>query len=114
MRRIALTATAVVLLATPAAAQSYTGNWGCRDDTANRAGILTIYGDVYGFASATFGDTASGTGTLTPYEDGVGFTDGPLKAVRGIEAGRIIPDPDAGVALQLETADAIVMLCLAH
>ena len=114
MRRIALIAIATALLATPALAQSYVGNWGCRDATTNRAGILTIYGDVYGFASATFGDTASGTGSVTGYQDGVGFTDGPLKAVKGIEAGRIVPDPNAGVALQLETKDAIVMLCLAH
>lgn len=84
-----------------------------RRDT-NRAGILTIYADVYGFASSTFGDTASGTGTVTGYQDGVGFTDGPLKAVKGIEAGRIVADPAAGVALQLETKDAIVMLCLPH
>ena len=114
MRRIAPIAIIAALLVTPASAQSYVGNWGCRDATTNRAGILTIYGDIYGFASATFGDTASGTGSLTPYEDGVGFTDGPLKAARGIEAGRIVPDPNAGVTLQLETKDAIVMLCLAH
>ena len=114
MRRIAPIAAAFALLATPAFAQSYVGNWGCRDATTNRAGILTIYGEVYGFASATFGDTASGTGSVTGYQDGVGFVDGPLKAVKGIEAGRIIPDPNAGVALQLETKDAIVMLCLAH
>ena len=114
MLRIALIAAATALLATPALAQSYVGNWGCRDSTTNRAGILTIYGEVYGFASATFGDTASGTGTVTGYEDGVAFTDGPLKSVRGIEAGRIVPDPNVGVALQLETKDAIVMLCVAH
>jgi hypothetical protein len=114
MRRIALTITAAALLATPAYAQSYVGNWGCRDATTNHAGVLTIYGDVYGFASATFGDTASGTGTVAGYQDGVGFTDGPLKTAKGIEAGRIVPDPNAGVALQLETKDAIVMLCLAH
>ena len=114
MRRIALTLIATAALVAPAAAQSYVGNWGCRDATTNRAGILTIYGAVYGFASGTFGDTASGTGTLTPYQDGVGFIDGPLKAVRGIDAGRIVPDPEAGVALQLETKEAVVMLCVAH
>ena len=114
MRRIAPIAAAFALLATPAFAQSYTGNWGCRDATTNRAGILTIYGEVYGFASATFGDKASGTGTVTGYQDGVAFADGPLKTERGIEAGRIVPDPNAGVALQLETKDAIVMLCVAH
>ena len=114
MRRIAPIAAALALLATPAYAQSYVGNWGCRDATTNRAGILTIYGEVYGFASATFGDTASGTGSVTGYQDGVAFTDGPLKTVKGIEAGRIVPDANAGAALQLETKDAIVMLCVAH
>jgi hypothetical protein len=114
MLRIALIAAATALLATPAFAQSYVGNWGCRDATTNRAGILTIYGEVYGFASSTFGDTASGTGTVTGYQDGVGFTDGPLRTVKGVEAGRVVPDPTAGVALQLETKDAIVMLCVAH
>jgi hypothetical protein len=114
MLRIAPIAAAFALLATPAFAQSYVGNWGCRDATTNRAGILTIYGEVYGFASSTFGDTASGTGTVTGYQDGVGFTDGPLRTVKGVEAGRVVPDPTAGVALQLETKDAIVMLCVAH
>ncbi|HTN64071.1 MAG TPA: hypothetical protein VL147_21370 [Devosia sp.] len=114
MRRIALIVITTALLGTPAYAQSYVGNWGCRDGTTDHAGILTIYGDVYGFASTTFGDTASGTGSVTGYQDGVSFTDGPLKTVRGIEAGRIVPDPTAGVALQLETKDAIVMLCVAH
>ena len=114
MLRIAPIAAAFALLATPAFAQSYVGNWGCRDATNPRAGILTIYDGVYGFASSTFGDTASGTGTVTGYQDGVAFTDGPLKSVRGIEAGRIVPDANAGTALQLETKDAIVLLCVAH
>lgn len=114
MRRIALTIIATALLAAPAFAQNYEGNWGCRDATTNKAGILTIYGDVYGFASSTFGDSASGTGSLTPYQDGVGFTDGPLVASRGISAGRIVPEPTAGTALQIETKDAVVMLCIAH
>src|SRR3954469_15448503 len=114
MRRIALIAIVTALLGTPSYAQGYVGNWGCRDATTSRSGILTIYGEVYCFASSTFGDTASGTGSVTGYQDGVGFVDGPLKAARGIEAGRIVPDATAGVALQLETKDAVVMLCIAH
>lgn len=114
MNRIALIVIAAALMATPAFAQSYEGNWGCRDAATAHAGILTIYGNVYGFASTTFGDTASGTGTVKGYQDGVAFVDGPLKSVRGIEAGRIVPDPAAGVAMQLETKDAVVMLCVAH
>lgn len=99
------------LLAPPALAQAYRGNWACRDATAEKAGILTLYGQVYAFASTSFGDPVSGTGTLTGYADGVAFNDGPLRIARGIEAGRLIPDPATGVAIQLETSQAIVMLC---
>ena len=111
MLRIAPIAIAIALIATPAMSQEYRGNWACRDGTAMRAGILTIYGEVYGFASTIFGDKSSGTGALTPYQDGVGFNDGPLRAARGIEAGRVINDPVNGPSVQLETGDAIVMLC---
>jgi hypothetical protein len=114
MRRIALIASLFALCATPAFAQNFEGNWGCRDATANKAGILTIYGQVYGFASTTTGDKSSGTGTITPYQDGVGFNDGGLKTTRAIQAGRIVADPTYGVAIQLETAEAIVMLCTPH
>jgi len=111
MRRIALIAALTALSATPAFAQAYSGNWACRDATTARAGILTIYGGVYGFASTIVGDPSSGTGTITGYEDGVGFNDGGLKTGRGIQAGRMIPDPTYGTAIQLETSEAIVMLC---
>jgi hypothetical protein len=111
MRRFALALVLTATLATPALAQAYRGNWSCRDATAERAGILTIYGEVYGWASRTVGDPNSGTGTITPYQDGVGFNDGNLRANTGIQAGRLIEDPTYGFALQLETAQAIVMLC---
>ena len=111
MRRIALIAAVTMLSATPALAQNFTGNWACRDATSAKAGILTIYGEVYGFASTTMGDASSGTGSITGYQDGVAFNDGNLRAARAIQAGRIIPDPSYGSAIQLETADAIVMLC---
>ena len=114
MRRIALALSFITLLATPAFAQSFEGNWGCRDATAGKAGILTIYGQVYGFASTVLGDKSSGTGTITPYQDGVGFNDGGLKTARAVQAGRIVPDPTYGNAIQLETADAIIMLCTPH
>ena len=111
MLRIALIAALTALSAAPALAQAYSGNWACRDASTTKAGILTIYGEVYGFASTILGDNASGTGTTTSYEDGVGFNDGGLKANRLIQAGRMIADPTYGTAIQLETADAIVMLC---
>ena len=91
MLRIALTASLIALSATPAFAQGFEGNWGCRDATAGKAGILTIYGQVYGFASTVVGDKSSGTGTITPYQDGVGFNDGGLKTAREVQAGRLIP-----------------------
>ncbi len=111
MRRFALALALTALSAAPAFAQAYQGNWSCRDATTNRAGILTIYGNVYGWASRTAGDPNSGTGTITPYQDGVGINDGNFKANAGIQAGRVVNDPTYGVALQLETSQAIVMLC---
>lgn len=111
MRRFVLASAILTLLAAPAQAQEYSGNWACRDTDAQRTGILTLYGAVYGFASRTTGDTASGTGTVAGYTDGVGFNDGPLRAARGIEAGRLVAGPDGSPAVQLETGDAIAMLC---
>lgn len=111
MRRFALCLALTLMSAMPALAQAYQGNWSCRDATTNRVGILTIYGQVYGWAARTLGDTSSGTGTLTPYQDGVGFNDGNLRVNASIQAGRLIDDVNYGTALQLETAEAIVMLC---
>lgn len=111
MRRFALCLAFTALSATPALAQAYQGNWSCRDASTERAGILTIYGQVYGWASRVAGDPNSGTGTLTPYQDGAGINDGNLRTNAGVQAARLINDPVYGVALQVETAEAIVMLC---
>jgi hypothetical protein len=111
MRRFALVLALTACSAAPAFAQAYQGNWSCRDATTERVGILTVYGQVYGWASRTPGDTKSGTGTLTPYQDGIGINDGNLRANGSIQAARVISDPTYGVAVQLETADAIVMMC---
>jgi hypothetical protein len=111
MRRFALSLAFTAIALTPAFAQAYQGNWSCRDASTNRVGILTIYGEVYGWAARAANDPASGTGTLTGYQDGVGFNDGNMRANGAIQAGRIINDPTYGFALQLETAEAIVMLC---
>src|SRR5690606_15102450 len=89
MRRFALALLLLPALSLPAMAQVYQGNWSCRDSTTNRAGILTIYGNVYGWASRTAGDPNSGTGTVTPYQDGVGINDGNLKTSAGIQAARM-------------------------
>jgi hypothetical protein len=111
MRRFALCFALTALSMTPALAQAYQGNWSCRDATTNRAGILTIYGEVYGWASRTPNDPNSGTGTMTPYQDGIGIDNGNLRANGAVQAARIVNDPTYGIALQLETAEAIVMLC---
>ncbi|WDR05066.1 hypothetical protein PSQ90_12290 [Devosia rhodophyticola] len=110
MHRIITTVLISILLAQPVWAQSYAGNWGC---TANgiTAGMLTIYGDGYGFASATFGDKSSGIGTINGYTDGVGFADGPLLTNGGIVAARLVNDPTVGTAMQLESSSDIVMVC---
>jgi hypothetical protein len=111
MRRFALALALTALSAIPAAAQVYQGNWSCRDATTERTGIFTLYGEVYGWASRVAGDPNSGTGTLIPYQDGVGLNDGNLRTAAGIQAVRVVNDPTYGVALQMETAEAIVMLC---
>ncbi|WIY51874.1 hypothetical protein O9Z70_10310 [Devosia sp. YIM 151766] len=111
MRRFALVFALTALTATAAFAQAYQGNWSCRDASTERAGILTIYGQVYGWASRTPGDPNSGTGMLTPYQDGIGVNDGNLRLNGNVQAVRVINDPSYGVALQMETAEAIVMLC---
>lgn len=110
MRRIIPFALIATLFATPAMAQAYVGNWGCQENGV-KSGMLTIYGDGYGFASSTFGDKSSGTGAIAPYSDGVGFNDGPLMTNAGIVAGRMVNDPAGGVALQLENSSTIVMVC---
>jgi hypothetical protein len=56
MLRFALALLLFPALSVPSMAQLYQGNWSCRDASTNRAGILTIYGSVYGWASRTTGD----------------------------------------------------------
>jgi hypothetical protein len=112
MRRIAIAFAFIALAAAPSAAQTFQGNWSCRDATTNRVGILTIYGQVYGWAAIPRNDPSSGTGNITGYEDGVAFNDGNLRSSANIQAGRLIPDPNYGTAMQLETGDAIVMMCI--
>ncbi|WP_169195659.1 hypothetical protein [Devosia sp. MC1541] len=111
MRRFALALAVTAVTAIPAFAQAYEGNWSCRDETTERVGILTMYGGVYGWAGRTMGDTRSGTGTVTAYQDGVGFNDGNLRANGSVQAGRITSDENFNIALQLETAEAVVMFC---
>lgn len=110
MHRIALLGFIAPLLVAPAAAQQFQGNWVCSDG-AERSGLLTIYGGSYGFASKLFGDTASGTGGLTGYSDGVAFEDGALKAVLGVEVGRLVTADTGGILMRLESSSVVLMMC---
>jgi len=108
-------ASAFLLLAvssTSTMAQSFEGNWECLRGP-DAAGILTIYGPSYGFASKSFEDPASGVGSVTGYADGVQFNDGNLRAQLAIEAGRLV-EIEGETVLQLETATEILMICSGH
>jgi hypothetical protein len=112
MRRLALSlALAIALTGNVAAQAAYEGNWICMKDD-KQAGLLTIYGNGYGFASNTFGDKSSGTGTVQGYSDGVQFKDGPFVSVLGLEVGRLLAGEGA-VSMTLERPDAILMICTA-
>jgi hypothetical protein len=112
MRRLVLSLALLAALTGSAAAQAaYEGNWICMKGD-KQAGLLTIYGDGYGFASNTFGDKSSGTGTVQGYSDGVQFKDGPFVSVLGVEVGRLLAGEGA-ISMTLERPDAILMVCTA-
>jgi hypothetical protein len=112
MRRLVLSLALLAALTGNAAAQAaYEGNWICMQDD-KQAGLLTIYGNGYGFASNTFGDKSSGTGTVQGYSDGVQFKDGPFVSVLGLEVGRLLAGEGA-LSMTLERPDAILMICTA-
>lgn len=110
MRHLFIATLIVLTFVGQAVAQNYQGNWACRTPDA-RAGILTIFGQSYGYASLTNQDPASGTGSVTAFNDGVSFDDGPLRKALGIIHGRLVPHDQAGVAMQLETETTIILLC---
>ncbi len=112
--RVLLTAAATsLLLAGPVFAQAAAveGNWACTaliDGT--KAGILTIFGNSYGYASATFGSTASGTGTVQLASDGVTFLDGSFVTV-GIGTGLLSFDETGADLLTLYNPEKPVLSC---
>lgn len=112
MRRLALFIIAVAALTSTVQAQNFEGNWSCRAPDGTLAGLLTIYGGSYGYASPVRADPASGTGSLVGYTDGVRFTDGNLRTALGVEAGRLVTLDTGGIAIQLETSSAVLMLCI--
>lgn len=115
--RIALAVAALMLVASPAAAQSLTGvgvegNWGCRANIdGTRAGLLTIYAGSYGYASANFGSAASGSGTVEMASNGVTFLDGNLVSGAGITSAILAFDEAGNDVLQLYTAEKNVLTC---
>jgi len=106
-----LIATLIILsIAGHAQAQNYQGNWACRTTEA-RAGLLTLFGQSFGYASLTKNDPASGTGTISVFSDGVSFDASPLREALGIIHGRLVPHDQTGVAMQLETDKKVLLLC---
>jgi len=111
MRRLALSLTFAAALTGAASAQqaAYEGNWICMQND-KQAGLLTIYGNGYGYASNSFGDKSSGTGTVQGFSDGVQFKDGPFVSELGLQAGRLLAGEGA-VSMTLERPDSILMIC---
>ena len=89
------------------------GNWAC---TANidgeKAGLLTIFGSSYGYASANYESAASGTGNVQLATDGVTFLDGNLVAGAGITIGLATINADGRDILTLHTAEKPVLSCI--
>lgn len=114
LTRLAATAAAIVALAAPALGQvsPVEGNWAC---TANidmtKAGILTVFGGSYGYASANYGSAASGTGRIALASDGLNFLDGNMREKAGIEFGILSFDDQARDILILHTAEKPILTC---
>jgi hypothetical protein len=127
MRILALTASLLLLAASPALAQDddvappsqqqpvtvspAEGNWGCIAMVDNtKAGLLTVFAGSYGYASSTFGSTASGSGDAQMGSDGVKFLNGNLTTV-GITTGLVTFDANGNDVLTLYTPDKPVLAC---
>lgn len=115
MRRILLGLSILLAVSAPALAQRdispAEGNWGCIaliDNT--KAGILTIFGESYGYASANFGSSASGTGNAELASDGVTFLDGNLTVV-GVTVGLVSFDSAGNDTLTLYTPVKPILAC---
>lgn len=118
MIRVALTIVAAALLAglaLPAAAQQSPaeGNWACiANIDGSKAGLLTIFGSSYGYASANYQSAASGTGNVQLATDGVQFLDGNLATNAGIVVGLTTIDANGREMMSLNTAEKPVLSCL--
>lgn len=113
--RIAAAILTLALLTSGAAAQQSPaeGNWAC---TANidgtKAGLLTIFGSSYGYASANYESAASGTGNVQLATDGVTFLDGNLVTGAGITIGLASITAEGRDTLTLHTAEKPILSCI--
>jgi len=113
--RVALALLAFAVLTSPALAQQSPaeGNWACiANIDGTRAGLLTIFGRSYGYASANYESPASGTGNVQLATDGVTFLDGNLVAGAGITIGLATIDANGRDTLTLHTVEKPVLSCV--
>jgi hypothetical protein len=109
MLRTLLLALPIALLPAMAAAQSIEGNWECRAGDVT-GGLLTIYGNSYIFAGATFGDPASGGGSVNWDAGGPQFIDGNLVTIAGVSFGQMISGGGV-VPMDLIGGDTVRLTC---
>jgi hypothetical protein len=113
--RIALLCLALALTTGAASAQQSPaeGNWACvANIDGKKAGLLTVRGSSYGYASANYQSAASGTGNAQLATDGVSFLDGNLVVGAGITIGLASIDANGRDTLTLHTAEKPVLSCI--
>jgi hypothetical protein len=89
------------------------GNWACvANIDGTKAGLLTIYGQSYGYASANYESAASGTGNVQLATDGVTFLDGNLVVGAGITVGLASIDANGRDIMTLHTAEKPILSCV--
>jgi hypothetical protein len=89
------------------------GNWACvANIDGTKAGLLTIYAQSYGYASANYESAASGTGNVQLATDGVTFLDGNLVVGAGITVGLASIDANGRDIMILHTAEKPVLSCI--
>jgi hypothetical protein len=113
--RTAVASIALLLFTGTAAAQQSPaeGNWACiANIDGTKAGLLTIYGASYGYASANYESAASGTGNVQLATDGVTFLDGNLVVGAGITVGLVSIDANGRDVMTLHTAEKPILSCV--
>jgi hypothetical protein len=114
MRIAALLLALLLTTGTAVAQQSPAeGNWACvANIDGTKAGLLTVYGTSYGYASANYESAASGTGNVQLATDGVTFLDGNLVQGAGITVGLASIDANGRDTLTLHTVEKPVLTCI--